>query len=237
MGHGPTLKDEDAVLEAARSGDPEAFEQLIAKHRPSLHAHSYRMLGSVHDADDALQEALIRAWRGIPRFEGRTSVGGWLYRIATNTCYDVIAGRRRRMLPAAHRAPAGLAYRPTEAQVGGDNASPEASCEQREAAELAFIVALRHLPSRQRAALILRDVLGLTAREVAEVLSSTPAAVNSALQRARAGLERRDAEPSPQSALRAVREPHLADIVERLVDALEQGDLEAMVESLSASGR
>lgn len=236
----PMLKDEEAVLEAARSGDADAFEQLIAEHRPSLHAHSYRMLGSRHDADDALQEALFRAWRAIPRFEGRSSVRSWLYRIATNTSLDLIARRRRGEADRVAEVPLadddGTEARPDDRLTPeAGNASPEARYEQRESAELAFVAALQHLPSRSRAALILREVLGFTAREAAEVLSSSPAAVNSALQRARAALERRNPEPSVQPAGRAVGEPHLADTVEHFVDALERDDLEAIVESLRTS--
>jgi RNA polymerase sigma-70 factor (ECF subfamily) len=230
------LKDEEAILEAARSGDADAFEQLIAEHRPSLHAHSHRMLGSSHDADDALQEALLSAWRAIPRFEGRSSVRGWLHRITTNACLDLIARRRRRAAGRVTEVPLTDDHRPDPHL--DDRLTPPARYEQREAAELAFIAALRHLPSRPRAALILRDVLGFTAREAAEVLSSSPAAVNSALQRARAAIEHRNPQPSLRWTGRTWKEPGLADTVEHFVDALERDDLEAIVESLrTAPGR
>ena len=244
MRDAPILKDEDAVLEAARSGDPDAFEQLIAEHRPSLHAHSYRMLGSRHDADDALQEALLHAWRGISRFEGRSSVRTWLYRIATNASLDLIARRRRRENRVTE-VPLNDGDRPDphpddglmpEARI----ASPEARYEQREAVELALMAALRHLPSRPRAALILREVLGFTAREAADILSSSPAAVNSALQRARGALEQRAPEPSAPATGRASGKPgpsERAGTVERFADALERDDLEAIVESLRTEVR
>jgi RNA polymerase sigma-70 factor, ECF subfamily len=242
----PLLKDEASVLEAARSGDSQAFERLIAVHRPSLHAHSYRLLGSRHDADDALQETLIRAWRAISSFEGRSSVGAWLYRIATNASLDLIR-RRRRVLESG-----GHAYdRLTEAPLTDEtrpglhryellgpqaaNVSPEARYEQREGAELAFVAALRHLPSRPRAVLILREVLGFTAPEVADVLGSSPAAVNSALQRARSALKGGNLELSRQPTRPAARGPGRSDAVERFVDALERDDLEGMLESLHSS--
>jgi RNA polymerase sigma-70 factor (ECF subfamily) len=241
MRHPLIRKGEDAVLEAARSGDAQAFEHLIADHWPSLHAHSYRMLGSRHDADDALQEVLIRAWRAIPRFEGRSSIRTWLYRIATNTCLDLIARRRRRAAALESESSGRPAGRPTEVPLTDDTLperhpvdplTPQVRYEQREAVELAFIAALQHLPSRPRAALILRDVLGFTAREAADLLNSSPAAVNSALQRARAALESRNLDPSLLGTRRAVRQSGPADAVERFVDALERDDLEAIVESL-----
>ena len=169
-------------------------------HRSELLAHCYRMLGSVHDAEDALQDALLRAWRGLARFEGRSSLRSWLYRIATNTCLDLIAKRPKRVLPVDYGPPRDphdgplipLAESvwvepfPDEALGLEDGyAAPEARYEQRESVELAFIAALQHLPPNQRAALILREVLGFSAREVAEILDTTTASVNSALQRAR----------------------------------------------------
>ena len=239
-------KDDQAVLEAARSGDPDAFEQLVAEHRPSLHAHSYRMLGSRHDADDAIQEALLRAWRAIPRFEGRSSVRTWLYRIATNASLDLIARRRRRAAllgsESADNPAAGVTELPLTDDTRpephlDDQHTPQDRYERRETVELAFIAALRHLPSRPRAALILRDVLGFTARESAEVLSTSPTAVNSALQRARAALEKGNPEPSLQGMRAEIAGPRPADTVEGFVDALERDDLEAIIESLRAEVR
>src|SRR3954469_1003017 len=164
-----------ALLGAARSGDEDAFARLIAPYRGELHAHCYRMLASVHDAEDALQEALLRAWRGLSRFEGRSSLRSWLYTIATNACLNLIARRPKRVLPMDY-GPAtdphdGLGMPlsetvwvepyPDEA-VGLDDgfAAPDARYEQREAVELAFVAALQHLPATQRAVLILREVLG-----------------------------------------------------------------------------
>ncbi len=175
------------MVETARAGDEDAFERLIAEHGPSLRAHSYRMLGSSHDADDALQEGLIRAWLAISQFEGRSSVRSWLYRIVTNTCLDLIA-RRTRMFPTDHWSPADPPDRVKAAPWGryaglepgvddqlapdAPHTSPDARYEQREAVKLALIAAFQQLPPRQRAVLILRDVLGFKAREVAVVLDS-----------------------------------------------------------------
>jgi RNA polymerase sigma-70 factor, ECF subfamily len=166
---------DERLLDAARAGDENAFARLVEPHRRALHAHCYRMLGSVADAEDALQDALLNAWRGLSKFEGRSSLRSWLYTIATNACLRAIERRPKRVLPIDY-APAadphdGLAEPlvesvwvepyPDEA-VGLEDgpAGPEARYEQRESVELAFIAALQHLPARQRAVLILRDVLG-----------------------------------------------------------------------------
>jgi RNA polymerase sigma-70 factor, ECF subfamily len=244
MPSAPSVIDEHSALEAARSGDTRAFELLIERHRPSLHAHCYRMLGSLHDADDALQEALLRVWRALPRFEGRSSLHTWLYRIATNACLDLLAQRRKRVLPIDYGPPSDPADEPSaepladeiwiepypDERLGLEDgyASPEARYEQREAVELAFVAALQHLPPRQRAVLILREVLGLTAKEVAEALETSPASVNSALQRARAALQRRLPERSQQATIRALGEHRAGEIVDRFVDAFVRGDIEAI---------
>jgi RNA polymerase sigma-70 factor (ECF subfamily) len=195
------------------------FEAIVETERVDVHAHCYRMLGSLHDADDALQETFLRAWRAFPRFEGRSSARTWLYRIATNVCLDAIDRRPKRVLPidfgppipagAADptdaRSPDGWieAY-PDEALGVSDGAhSPASRYERREALELAFVAALQHLPPRQRAVLIARDVLGFSAKEAAEVLETTPASVNGALLRARKSVEQRLPERSQQSSLRA----------------------------------
>src|SRR5262249_25499073 len=175
------IAQEPALLEGARGGDGHAFGGLVGPYRPELHAHCYRMLGSVHDADDALQDTLLRAWRGLPRFDGRRPLRPWLYKIATNACLDAIASPPRRWLPTDYGAPTGRGgdapaqplaepvwvepYPDQQLGLASGYASPEARYEQREAVELAFIAALQHLPARQRAVLILRDVLGFSARE------------------------------------------------------------------------
>ena len=217
--HPLTAEAERGLLQAAIGGDGDAYGRLVAGRRGELHAHCYRMLGSVQDAEDALQEALLRAWRGLRGFDGRSSLRTWLYRIATNACLDVLARRRSRRLPterapgaeagAAPAAPvaetAFLEPYPDEALGVPDGlAGPEARYEQREAVELAFVAALQHLPPRGRAALILRDVLGFSARETAAVLGTSVPAANSALQRARATIDARLPDESQQAALRGL---------------------------------
>jgi RNA polymerase sigma-70 factor (ECF subfamily) len=204
------------------------------------------MLGSVHDAEDALQDALLRAWRGIGRFEGRSSLRSWLYRIATNTCLDIVARRPKRLLATDH-APAAdprggpgeplsesvwLEPYPDEAVEDG-RASPDARYEQRESVELAFIAALQHLAPKQRAVLICRDVLGFSAQEVADTLDTTAVSVNSALQRARAAVDERLPAQSQQATLRALGDEALRDLVERYVDAFEAADVNAVVSLLA----
>ena len=216
---------------AAGANDDAAFRRLVEPHRRELHAHCYRMLGSIHDADDALQDALLRAWRGLSRFEGRSSLRSWLYRIATNTCLDLVSRRPKRMLaldhaPAAdpHEGPGAPLVEsvwvepyPSE-ELGLDEArlSPDARYEQLESVELAFIAALQHLPARQRAVLIMREVLGFSAREVADTLDTTSASVNSALQRARAAVDERLPEQSQQATLRSLDDDKLRELVEQL---------------------
>jgi RNA polymerase sigma-70 factor, ECF subfamily len=243
---------QSGLLEAARGGDEKAFEALVEPYRKALHAHCYRMLGSVHDADDALQDALLRAWRGLSNFRGRSSLRSWLYRITTNACLDVISRRPQRVLPTERQAPADphqdlddAVDKPVwiepyaDEQLGLEEglAAPEARYEQREAVELAFIVALQHLPGTQRAALILRDVLGFTAREVAEQLDTTVPSVNGALRRARGAVEERLPERSQQAALRALGDNGIKEIVERYVDAWERGDVEAILALLAEDAR
>jgi RNA polymerase sigma-70 factor (ECF subfamily) len=205
------------------------------------------MLGSPHDADDAMQEALVRAWRGLPGFEAGRPLRPWLYRIATNVCLDALAGRQKRALPIEQGPPAsdGDALSPPlletrwlepypDAMVGladGD-AAPEARYEQREAVELAFVAALQHLPARQRAVLILRDVLGFSAREVAECLETTPASVNSALQRAHKTLKERLPARSQLATLRALDDDRLREVVETYVAAWERRDVDALTAML-----
>jgi RNA polymerase sigma-70 factor, ECF subfamily len=236
------------LLDAARRGDEGAFEQLIAPHRRELHAHCYRMLGSVHDAEDVLQEALLRAWRALARFEARSSLRSWLYTIATNACLTAIERRPKRVLPIdygpatdPHVAPGEpvtesvwLEPYPDETLGLEDGlASPEARYEQRESIELAFVAALQHLPANQRAVLILREVLGFSAKEVAQALQTTVASVNSALQRARSGVEQRVPQQSQQTTLRALGDERLRELVARYVHAWELNDVAAFTAMLS----
>jgi RNA polymerase sigma-70 factor, ECF subfamily len=202
------------------------FEATVGPYRAELHAHCYRMLGSVHDADDALQDALLRAWRAIDRFEGRSSLRSWLYRIATNASLDLIARRPKRVLPLDYDEREGsLWLEPYPDAV----LTPDADYEQRESVELAFVAAIQHLPGTQRAVLLLRDVLGFRAREVAEALDTTVEAVNSALARARRATRERLPERSQQQTLRALGDDGVRAMVERYMDALDRGDMEAIV--------
>ena len=238
---------EREALEAARRGDEDAFRRLVEPRRTELHAHCYRMLGSVQDAEDALQDTLLAAWRGISRFEGRASVRQWLYAIATNVCLNAIKRRQRRALPMDVGAPVGPAadlgepapemwVEPYPEQLLGISdipTAPEARYEQREAVELAFIAALQHLPGRQRAVLILRDVLGFSAREAAESLGTSVASINSALQRARASAAERMPPQSQQGALRSLGDDGSRQLVERYIEAWERHDVEALVALLA----
>jgi RNA polymerase sigma-70 factor (ECF subfamily) len=236
------------LLERAQAGAEDAFGRLVEPYRGELHAHCYRMLGSVHDAEDALQDAMLKAWRGLARFEGRSTLRSWLYTIATNTCLNAIARRPKRVLPVdygpasdPHAAPGEpvvesvwLEPYPDEMLAVEDGpASPEASYEQREAVELAFIAALQHLPANQRAVLVLREVLGFSAKEVAESLETTVASVNSALQRARVAVEERVPEKSQQETLRTLGDDEVGKLVARYVDAWESCDVEAFASMLA----
>jgi RNA polymerase sigma-70 factor (ECF subfamily) len=236
------------TLAAAKRGDEGAFERLVGPFRGELHAHCYRMLGSLHDAEDALQEALLRAWRGLGRFEGRSSLRSWLYTIATNTCLNAIARRPKRVLPVdygpaadPHDAPGvpvveSVWVEPYPDEMLGVEdgyAAPEARYEMRESVELAFIAALQHLPPNQRAVLVLREVLGFSAKEVAESLETSVASVNSALQRARAAVEERVPEQTQQETLRTLGDDELRKLVDRYVDAWERNDVEQFAAMLA----
>ncbi len=196
----------------------------LEPYRRELHAHLYRMLGSAHDAEDAVQETFLRAWRALDGFEGRSSLRGWLYRIATNVALSAIERRGR------HEAPADIEWlEPLPDEALG----PDATAEQRESVELAFVVALQHVPPNQRAALLLRDVLGLSAAEVAEAMETSVAAVNSALQHARAGVQARRPAATQQETLRALGDARIRTLVERYTAALETGDVDGMIALLS----
>ena len=240
--------EEQEALEAARGGDEVAYGRLVEPYRGELHAHCYRMLGSVHDAEDALQDALLRAWRGLARFEGRSSLKSWLYTIATNTCLTQIERRPKRVLPIDYGPPTDPHDGPGEPVVESvwvepypdetlgvpdGLAAPEARYEQREAVELAFIAALQHLPATQRAVLILREVLGFSARETADALDTTVASVNSALQRARAAVGERVPEQTQQATLRTLGDEAVRDLVDRYVDAWERCDVDTVAAMLA----
>ena len=218
------------------------FEALIEPYRREVHAHCYRMLGSVHDADDALQETMLRAWRGMKGFEGRSSLRSWLYTIATNTCLTQIARRAKRVLPLdygpavdPHTPPGAPAVESVWLEPYPDEtlglpegaATPEARYEQREGVELAFVAALQHLAPNQRAVLILREVLGFSAKETAGMLETTVASVNSALQRARTAVEERVPERTQLQTLAALGDDGLREVVDRYVDAWERCDVDA----------
>jgi RNA polymerase sigma-70 factor (ECF subfamily) len=229
---------EQDLLAAARAGDEVAFGQLVGPYRSELSAHCYRMLGSIHDAEDALQDALLRAWRGLDRFEGRSSLRSWLYTIATNACLRAIQRRPKRVLPIdygpAATDPHGPLAGPLVESVWIDPyPSPAARYEQRESVELAFIAALQHLPAQQRAVLILRDVLGFSGAEVAEALGTNPDAVYSALQRAHKTVEARLPERTQQATLRSLGEDGLREVVQGYVDAWERGDVDALAARLA----
>jgi RNA polymerase sigma-70 factor (ECF subfamily) len=180
-----TPLDEQALLAAARAGDERAFEHLLEPHRRAIHVHCYRLLGSLHDADDALQETLVRAWRGLDRYERRAPFRAWLYRIATNVCFRAIERRGRAPDPLDPEDAAIASY----FQPYPDRLL-ENEVEELESLGLAVVSVMQLLPPRQRAALVLHEVLGWPAREIADLLGDSVASVNSALQRARATLER-----------------------------------------------
>ncbi len=236
--------DADALLALAREGDEGAFRALVEVHRAELHAHCYRMLASYHDAEDALQETLLRAWRALPGFEGRSTLRGWLYKIATNAALDAAKRRNRRELPVSFGPPltegAGPGaplieatwlepYPDRQLTASVSLASPEARYDQRESLELAFVAALQTLPGPQRAALLLREVLGFSAAEIADQLGTSVPAVTSALQRARQGVQRRNGEPTQQRIRRALGDQRVRDLVEAFVDALERADVGSLI--------
>ncbi len=207
----------------------------LEQHRTTLTGHCYRILGSILDAEDAVQETMVRAWKNLDRFEGRSSVRTWLYRIATNVCLDALSSRSRRMRPI-EEGPAGskdseITRQPRshwlepvpDALAVSPDASPDEQAMMRQSIRLAFVAALQHLPPRQRASLLLADVLGWSAAEIADCLETTTAAVNSALQRARATLASRDVrfeEPLSNEA---------SDLLDRYVDLFHRYDVDGLV--------
>jgi RNA polymerase sigma-70 factor (TIGR02960 family) len=251
--HGVSAAGREAqVLSQARLGDEGAFERLVAPYRRELHVHCYRMLGSVQDAEDMVQETFVAAWRGLDGFEERSSLRTWLYRVATNACLGVLRrARAPRAMPPPPEPPgdyppaAGAAIEPVWLEPYPDawlddlpdaGPGPEALYDSREAIELAFVTALQQLSARERAAVVLKDVLGYRSVETAEVLGTSAAAVNSALQRARTKLDRgaseRPLEKAPPAGSGEERE-----LVGRFARAFEAGDVEAVVALLSRDAR
>ncbi|GAA1710208.1 sigma-70 family RNA polymerase sigma factor [Fodinicola feengrottensis] len=219
-------------LALAQGGDGAAFDRLIAPLRGELRAHCYRMLGSIHDADDALQDALLRAWRGLARFEGRSSLRGWLYTVSTRTCLDLVKSRGRRALPmdlgpSSKRAV--LDSRPLT-EVSWLSPYPDAGHERREAVELAFVAALQHLSGNQRAALLLFEVLGFSAAEIATMMDTSTTAVNSALARAR---QRMPAADGPAVQGWAVGNAKARELAAGFATALQRGDADALIALLT----
>lgn len=241
-----SVEAEDPDLARARDGDDAAFTRLVGPLRRELHAHCYRMLGSSHDADDALQDALLRAWRGFAKFEGRSALRSWLYTVTTRTCLDAVESRGKRALPvdlgpSSDRAVVGdvplteVAWLGPYADAGlaSGAAGPAARYEQRESVELAFVAALQHLPGNQRAALLLFEVLGFSAAEIAAAMDTTTASVNSALQRARAIVAEKIPSMTQSQTLREIDDARLRALVAGYSTALERGDADALVALLT----
>lgn len=231
-----------------QAGGERAFAELVDLHRAELHAHCYRMLGSVQDADDAVQETLLRGWRGVDGLRNAASTRAWLYAIATNVCLTELERRRRRALPqdfgpaAEPHTPPGKPvaeaawiepYPDEQLGLEAGFVAPEASVEQRESVELAFVAALQHLTANQRAALMLCEVLGFSAQETADMLGTTVAAVNSALQRARATVRERVPERSQQATLRSLGDQALSELVDSYISAWERCDVDAFAALLT----
>jgi RNA polymerase sigma-70 factor (TIGR02960 family) len=243
---GPGAGVNEDALARAQAGDADAFGELVEPYRRELQVHCYRILGSIQDAEDLLQETLLAAWRGLDRYEQRASLRVWLYRIATNRCLNALRDRGRR--PKEHRP---MVEPPPPTRLGeplwlepypdvlieglGDvSLGPEARYEATESIALAFVAALQHLPPRQRCVLCLRDVLGLPGDEVAAILDTTAASVKSALQRARETLRTRlDAQPSGDERAALPPSQREREVVARFAAAVEAGDIDAIVALLA----
>jgi RNA polymerase sigma-70 factor (ECF subfamily) len=247
----PVTMDERAAVAAATAGDEAAFAALSRRYRRELHVHCYRMLASFEDAEDLVQETLLRAWQKRDTYQGRASFRAWLYRIATNACLDFLARHRRRPAEIALQgdAPSGRETAPHVAWLqpypdrllehagdGDGDGDPEAAVVRRETIELAFLVAMQFLPPKQRAVLILRDVLDWSASETAALLDASVPAVNAALQRARATLRRRRPARDGTVAARDVGEEERL-LLRQYIDATERCDVEALTRLLSRDAR
>ena len=241
--------DPTTLLSLAKRGDGDAFQRLAEPYRRELQLHSYRMLGSLQDAEDLVQETFLRAWRGLAGFEERSSFRAWLYRIATNACLNALANRARRVLPQAHGAPSDQPFDrmlergpATEIPwlqpypdavlegIADPAPGPEARYEMHEAVQLAFVAAIQYLPPRQRAVLLLHDVLGWSSAESARLLDASVAAVNSALQRARATLGKHlpEDQPNPQP----VPDDRQRTLLDRYLRVWESADVDGFVAML-----
>lgn len=243
---------ESAVVAAARAGDASAFATLVRRYQGELRVHCYRMLGSFDESEEVVQETFLRAWKGLAGFEGRSTVRAWLYRIATNACLNVLDSRGRRVLPHHVEPPSDPERaRPPRTDiawlqpfpdrlwepVAPSADEPDVAVVGRETIELAFLAAIQHLPPRQRAVLILRDVLGWPAKDIAGLLDGSVASVNSASQRARATL--RELLPARRQDWASSREPTQQEraVLRRYMDAIERADLAAMAELLAGEVR
>ncbi|HEY3772634.1 MAG TPA: sigma-70 family RNA polymerase sigma factor [Solirubrobacteraceae bacterium] len=232
------------TLSRAQQGDEDAFQELAAPHRRALQLHCYRILGSLQDAEDAVQETMIAAWRGLDGYEGRASLRNWLYRIATNRCLNMLRDRGRRpqevqsMIeppePTRMAEPTWLEPYPDVLieTIADSGPGPDVRYEQRESVALAFVAALQHLPPRQRAALVLSDVLGFQRREVAEMLDSTETAIKAALQRARESLDGRLTASGPEQAA-LPDSPRERELVGLFAAAVESGDTPGIISLLT----
>ena len=244
---------EQTAITAIRSGDESAFAELVEPYRRQLHVHCYRMLGSVDDADDALQETLLRAWRALAKFEGRALLRTWMYRIATNVCLDMLERRRRRVMPPDLGPPSADLPIAVEASdevpwlqpypdhllepAAPPGQEPDAIVVRRETIELTYLAAIQHLPPRQRAVFILRESLGWSARETADLIDASIASINSALQRARATLrERLPERRADWTAPRAVTDDERA-LLARYMHATEHADAAGLTALLAEDAR
>ena len=237
------------LVEVARAGDEAAFDRLVARYRGELTAHCYRMLGSLPDAEDAVQESLLSAWRGLAGFEGRSSLRTWLYRITTNACLRLNRKRPHRILSSEYGPSRGdttdlgdfvtepVFLEPWPDNLPADEPDPAASVLRREGVELAFISALQHLPATQRAVLILRDVLEYPAAEVAQILDTSPASVNSALQRARKTVQDKVPAVTQQHELAMLGADRQRALIDAFVAAWERADVDAIVALLAEDVR